>query len=128
MEHALIEWNTEVSGCSDSELVAGLRELMAADHRLGAKLIVYIAEVETRGLFREHAYSSIFDFLAKELHMSEGQAALRMNAARLVRKYPVIVSMLATGAVHLSALRQISQFLTDDNHMQLLERVRGKSK
>src|ERR1700712_1582860 len=118
MEHAFIEWNTEVSGCSDSELVAGCRKLTAADCRLGAKLVVYIAEVDARGLFRELAYSSIFDFLAKELHMSEGQAALRMNAAKLVRKYPVIISMLATGAVHLTALRQISRFLTDENHLR----------
>src|ERR1700712_506839 len=128
MEHAFIEWNTEVSGCSDSELVAGCQQLVAADHKLGAKLIVYIAEVDARGLFREHAYSSLFDFLAKELHMSEGQAALRMNAARLARRYPVVISLLATGAVHLTALRQISRFLTVENHLQLLERVRGKSK
>ena len=51
---------------------------------------MYIAEADARGLFRELAYSSLFEFLAKELHMSEGQAALRMNAARLVQKYPVI--------------------------------------
>jgi hypothetical protein len=128
MEHTLIEWNKEVSGCSDSELVAGCRKLSATDCRVGTRLVVYIAEVDARGLFAELAYSSIFHFLTQELHMSEGQAALRMNAARLVRKFPVIVSKLASGAVHLTALRQISRFLTDENHLQLLERVRGKSK
>src|SRR6185436_14183063 len=125
MEHA---WNSEVTGCSDSELVAGCRKLTAADCKLGAKLIAYIAEVDARGLYRELAYPSLFKFLADGLQMSEGQAALRMNAAKLAQRYPAIISMLAAGAVHLSALRQISQLLTDANHLELLERVRGKSK
>jgi hypothetical protein len=128
MENELSAWNREVSGCSDLELMARVQRLTAADQRLVARLIVYLGEVETRGLYRERAYGSMFEFLVEELRMSEAEAYLRLQAARLAQKYPVIISLLATGAVHLSALRQISRFLTPDNHVELLERVRGKSK
>src|SRR3954469_18319172 len=128
MENEFNAWNQEVSGCSDVELMARVQRLTAADQRLVARLIVYLGEVETRGLYRELAYGSMFKFLVEELRMSEAQAYLRLEAARLARKYPLIISLLATGAVHLSALRQISPLLTPDNHVDLLERVRGKSK
>ena len=70
MENELSAWNQEVRGCSDLELMARVERLTAADKRLVARLVVYLGEVETRGLYRERAYGSMFEFLIEELRMS----------------------------------------------------------
>src|ERR1700712_3202528 len=128
MEQELIAWNREVSGCTDPELMSRLQHLTRADRKLVARLIVYLGEVDARGLFREHAYPSMHEFLVGALHMSDAEAYLRRHAARLARQYPVIITLLATGAVNLSTLRLMSKLLTPENHLALLERLRGKTK
>ena len=85
-------WSSEVSSCSDSQLVARLSQLTGADRKLVARLVVYLGEVDARGLYRDHAFSSMFNYLVEGLQMSEGEAYLRLNAARLAREYPVAVS------------------------------------
>jgi hypothetical protein len=60
--------------------------------------------------------------------MSEAEAYLRIHAARIARAYPAVIPLLASGAVNLSTLKLIGPVLTEANHSQLLERVRGKRK
>jgi hypothetical protein len=62
------------------------------------------------------------------LRMSGRQAYLRIQAARLARRFPVVFDMLAEGAVSLSTLKQLDQYLTVDNHLALLERARNRTK
>jgi 5-methylcytosine-specific restriction endonuclease McrA len=64
----------------------------------------------------------------KELQLSEGEAFRRLVAARLGRKFPIVHSLVASGSVHLSALTLLRPHLTQNNHTELLEAVRGKSK
>jgi hypothetical protein len=118
----------EVRDVADAELVAQLRRLVRADQTLTARLLVHLGEVDARGLYREHAYSSMFAYCVEELHMSESEAYLRIHAARLGRQYPLVVQLLAQGAVHLTAIKLLAPQLTADNHVQLLERAKGKGK
>jgi hypothetical protein len=60
--------------------------------------------------------------------MSEGEAYRRILAARLGRKFPIVTALLASGAVHLSALELLRDHLTEENHAELLEAASGKSK
>jgi hypothetical protein len=118
----------EVGSVTDEELIARLRGLVRADQTLSARLLVHIGEVDARGLYREHAYASMFAYCVEELRMSESQAYLRIQAARLGREYPRIVQLVGQGALHLSAIKLLGPHLTVDNHVQLLERASGKSK
>ena len=108
--------------------MAELQRLVRADHQGVARMVVYMGEVDARGLYRELAYSSMFAYAVAELHMSEAEAYLRIGAARVAQRYPVVIELLAQGAVHLSALKQLAPHLTADNHVRLLERARGKTK
>jgi len=60
--------------------------------------------------------------------MSEAEAYLRIQAARVGRRFPLVVERLGAGAVHLSAIKLLSPHLTEGNHVQLLDRVRGRTK
>src|ERR1700753_925688 len=95
----------EVRRVTDQELITRLRRLVCADQTLNAQLIVHLGEVDARGLYREHAYASMFLSCVEELRMSEAQAYLRIQAARLARKFPVVAQLLARGSVHLTALK-----------------------
>jgi hypothetical protein len=64
----------EVSSVTDQELITRLRQLVRADRRVNARLIVHLGEVDARGLYREHAYPSMFAYCVEELHMSEAEA------------------------------------------------------
>jgi hypothetical protein len=119
---------SEVSRVSDTELVCRLQRLVAADRRLSAKLLVHLGEVDARGLYRDHGYSSMFEYAVTALCMSEAEAYLRIQAARLGRRFPVVIERVGAGALHLTAIKLLAPHLTADNHVQLLERVQGKSK
>jgi hypothetical protein len=117
-----------VRDLGDVELIAGLRRLVRADHKVTARLLLHLGEVEARGLYREHAFESMFAYAVEELHMSEAEAYLRIQAARLGREFPLIVQMLANGELHLTAIKLLGPHLTQANHVQVLERARFKPK
>jgi hypothetical protein len=60
--------------------------------------------------------------------MSEAQAYLRIQAARLGRQFPLIVQLFAKGSLHLTAIKLLGPHLTPDNYVQVLERASGKGK
>jgi 5-methylcytosine-specific restriction endonuclease McrA len=93
-----------------------------------ARLVVYLAEIEHRRLHVVAGFPSMFDFGVKELRLSEGEAFRRLVAARLARRFPVVHALIASGEVHLSSLALLRPHLTKQNHVELLDAVRGKSK
>jgi 5-methylcytosine-specific restriction endonuclease McrA len=115
-------------GHSDEALLSGVRGLIGSQRELTARLVVYLAEIERRRLHAVAGFSSMFDFCVKELRLSEGEAFRRLAAARLARRFPVVHSLVASGQVHLSALALLRAHLTAENHVELLDAVRGKSK
>lgn len=62
------------------------------------------------------------------LHLSEAEAYLRIRAARVSRKYPVILKMLADGRLHLSAIAKLAPYLDKEGATSLLARASHRSK
>src|SRR5687768_4270583 len=93
-----------VRDLSDAELLKDLARLVGARHRVAARLLVYLGEIEERRVHLRAAYSSMFEFCTKELGMSEGEAFRHITAARLARRFPLVVELVASGKVHLSGL------------------------
>jgi hypothetical protein len=113
----------EVRRLGDVELVAGLRRLVRADQALTARLLVHLGEVDSRGLYREHAFESMFSYAVEELHMSEAEAYLRIHAARVGREFPLVLQMFANGELHLTAIKLLGSHLTHSNHVHVLALV-----
>jgi len=70
----------------------------------------------------------MFDYAVRALRMSEAEAYPRIQTARLGRQFPRVLELLGSGALHLTTIKLLAAHLTPDNHVQLLERARGKSK
>jgi hypothetical protein len=113
---------------SDQELLDGLKQNVISERGIVARVVAYLAEVERRRLELKAACPSLYEFCLLRLGMSEGEALRRMTAARLVRRFPMILELLERGEIHLSALHELRQHLTDDNHEQLLREACAKTK
>jgi hypothetical protein len=124
MEQVMID----VGRVTDQELIAQLRNLVRADRTLSARLLVHLGEVDARGLYRQDAYSSMFAYCVDELGMSEAEAYLRIQAARLGKQFPLVLQLFANGSLHLTAIKLLGPHLTAANHAQLLKQASGKNK
>jgi hypothetical protein len=62
------------------------------------------------------------------LHLSEREAYLRIGVARVSRKHPMLLAMLADGRLHLTAIAMLAPHLTRENRDGLLERAIHRSK
>jgi hypothetical protein len=113
---------------SDEALVASLASVCADERRLLARLIQHLVEVEDRRLHLKAACSSMFDFCVRRLGMSEGGAFRRINAARLVRRFPGLLGTIERGELHLSSLVLLRDHLTEANVEELVASTRGRSK
>jgi 5-methylcytosine-specific restriction endonuclease McrA len=113
---------------SDEELVSRIASLCLEGRRLVARLIVHLIEVEDRALDKKSACSSMWDFCTERLKMSEGEASRRLNAARLVRRFPSVLGRIERGEVHLSALRQLRPYLDEENVDATLDDAKGKTR
>jgi len=116
---------SEVARLGDEALIETLTHLLSKERTLSARLLVHLAEVDARGLYRQHAYSSMFDYCVRALHLSEAEAYLRIRAARLSRQFPRVLLMMASGELHLSAVKLLAPVLTEANCEQLLHEPRG---
>ena len=118
----------DLCGLADDELVCQLKKLVGADRALNVKLLVHLGELDERGVCRAQGYASTFEYAVRALHMSDAEAYLRIHAARLGRRFPRVLELFGQGELHLTAIKLLGPILTADNHVQVLERARRKSK
>jgi hypothetical protein len=112
---------------SDHELVSRLSALCLEGHALTARMIVHLIEVEERRLDLKAACTSMFDFCQRRLGMSEGAAFRRINAARLVKRFPSLLEHIEKGELSLSTLVLLRPHLTETNVEELVAAAVGKT-
>src|SRR5215472_2732176 len=113
---------------SNEQLLSGLHALVVQGRTVLARLLVYLGEVEDRRLDLESACSSLFDFCVRRLGMGDDEACRRVAGARLVRRFPMALTMIERGELHLTGLLLLREHLTDHNHEELLRVASGKTK
>lgn len=109
-------------------LLRRLGRLIDHDRQHETEILAHIAEVDSRRLFAELAYPSMFAYCLGELHLSEAEAFLRINAARATRRFPVLLEKVAAGEIHLCAIKLLRPHLTAGNCAQLLTIAKHASK
>jgi hypothetical protein len=109
------------------QLLRDFSQLVDKDRRDTARMLAYIAEIDRRKLYLEHACPSMFAFCTERFHMSEAVAARRIRAGRATCRFPCILGMVARGELHLSGIHQLAGHLTDENREEVLRRAKHKS-
>jgi 5-methylcytosine-specific restriction endonuclease McrA len=113
---------------SDDELLRRLSDLLGQSRRDEADLVAHIGEVDSRRLYAREASPSMFAYCTEVLHLSEAEAYLRIAAARASREHPLLLTMLADGRLHLTAIAKLAPHLTLENRDALLKRAAHRSR
>jgi 5-methylcytosine-specific restriction endonuclease McrA len=113
---------------SDADLLNEVKRLTALERQATSRLIAALGELDARRLYLGEGCSSLFTYCTQVLHLSEHAAYLRIEAARVARKWPLILELLADGALHLTAIGLLAPHLTADNHERVLAAARHRSK
>jgi hypothetical protein len=95
---------------SPDQLLIETKNTVSEERQITAKLIDYLSEINRRLLFLKLGYSSLFEFVTKELGLSEGAAQRRIQAMRLMRDLPETRKSYETGALSLSNAAKLQSY------------------
>src|SRR5688572_32446803 len=88
-----------ISSMSDRELLERTVRVAGQERHLTADLLALIGEFDTRRLYLGEGCSSLFTYCTQVLHFSEHAAYHRIEGARAARQFPIILELIAEGAV-----------------------------
>jgi 5-methylcytosine-specific restriction endonuclease McrA len=112
----------------DKEFIHQFEMIAGIEHGATIKMLHFINDLERRKAFLELGYSSVFDFCVRKIKYSSSQAGRRIQAARCCRRYPEFFGYLRNREVCIMTLAMIEGIITDDNHDEIVKRVRGASR
>ncbi len=99
---------------SNDNLITAVRSLVKEERRITRDILDHINEVERRRLFADLGFSSIFDWLVKDIGYSESAAYRRMQAARMLRAVPEAAGKLESGVLGLTVLSKVQTLIRAD--------------
>jgi hypothetical protein len=105
-----------------------VKHLATSECRATAALVRALMELDVRRLYLGEGYSSLFTYCTQALHLAEGAAYNRIEAARAARRFPAIIAALEEGSVTLTTVRLLAPHLTVANHQHVLTLARHKAK
>ncbi len=117
----------QLDGVPNAQLEGDLQQLLVAGAATEARVVAHLAEVETRRLHAVRG-QSLWSYCQKCLGFSDYEAYARITAARIARRFPVVFEKLERRELHLTALCEARQYLTTENHLDLLRAIAHKTK
>lgn len=98
---------------SNPELESRLKNLVQRERQLLHVILEHIKELDTRKVYLERAYSSLYGYLVKELGYSGSAAMRRIEAARLLKEVPLIGEKIQVGTLNLSQIGELSRSIKE---------------
>ncbi len=125
---------------TSDELLLSTKNVVSDERQATVSLISHLEEIQSRRLFAEIGFSSLWDFCTKYLQMSEGSAQRRIQAMRLVKDLPSekkerAKAVIASGQLSVVNAAAIQSFLGAEkkngapqtNPIDLIEQACGLS-
>ncbi|HEY1079572.1 MAG TPA: HNH endonuclease signature motif containing protein [Bdellovibrio sp.] len=94
---------------SNFELLGRFGKLVRTERKITHLVLDCIAEIDSRRLYLDKAYPSIYEFLVEEFGYSSSAALRRIESARLLRDVPELAKKIESGAINLSQLSKVQQ-------------------
>jgi hypothetical protein len=114
---------------SDRDLLGRIDALAATERETTADLVAHLLALELRpSVYASEGYGSLFAYCTEALRLSEDAAWNRVEAVRACRDYPVVLDLLGSGSLTLTAVRMLRKHLTKENHEVVLARARHQKK
>jgi hypothetical protein len=114
---------------TDSTLLADTKSLVRQELALLSKILWHLKEVDSRRLYSELKYGSLFDYCTKELGYSESSAQRRITAARALGQFPEIAPKIEAGELTLATVALVvSEFKDPVEMSEMFVKVEGLSR
>ena len=120
--------NSAAIHLSDLALIEEVKAAAACERGATVRLVALLTELDARRLYLGEGCSSLFTYCTQVLRLSEHAAYGRIEAARVARKFPMVLDLLAEGAVTLTTITLLGPVLTPGSHQQVLDEARHLSK
>jgi 5-methylcytosine-specific restriction endonuclease McrA len=118
----------KLDSLSNRELIENLKAVCRKETEVTSELLLNLIEVDSRKLYLELGYSSLFSYLTEELRFSEPAAQRRISSARLIAKFPEAYELLLRREATLTTLSMTGRVISENNKDEMFEKIKGKSK
>lgn len=119
--------NDTLRKLSNDDLLRRLIHDVASERAMTIAVLHDLSEVERRRLYLDLGCGSLFDYCVRKLKYSSSAAARRVQAARCIRRFPVVLKLLHANEISLTTVGSIAPILNAQNCETILKRVRGVS-
>jgi hypothetical protein len=103
-------------------------ELARREHIALADLLLAVAEFDGQEGYRQLGFSSLFDFLHREVGLSRGSAYYRQVGARMVRRFPEVEKPIRDGRLCITTVSELAKVMTEENRAEVLPMFFGLSR
>lgn len=128
----------EIKNLSNSELLVRTERLVKSERKLMHLVLCHIAEVESRKLYADLGYDSMYSYLTQKLGYCESSAYSRLQGAKLLRNIPEVAEKLESGILKFSQLTQVQKCLkhhkqthgeamTKSETLSVIEKIEAKN-
>ncbi len=117
-----------ISSLDSKALAARLRELAGDRRNVDVDFILHLDEFDRRRAYLEAGYGSLWAYCLEALHLCEGSAGRRIQAMKVLRRFPSLEGALRDGRLSISTIALLGQVATPDNVEDLLARAAFKSR
>lgn len=100
---------------TDKILLEDTKKLAQAEREITVKVLHHLKEIDSRKLYSELGYTSLYDYCVRELGYTEASAHRRIASARLIYEIPSIEKKLESGCLNLTNIASLSQFFREEN-------------
>ncbi len=99
----------KVTDLSNFDLLCRMGRLVKTERKITHLVLECIAEIDSRKIYLEKAYPSLYEFLINEFGYSPSAAIRRIESARLLRDIPEVSQKIEAGSLNLSQLSKMQQ-------------------
>jgi hypothetical protein len=116
------------SDLPSSALARRLADLCGEERNVLVDFLLHLEEFDRRQAWAEAGYGSLWSYCMEVLHLREGAAWRRIEAMKLLRRFPFVEGALRDGRLCLTTLNQLGPVLGEDNVTELVARASFLSK
>lgn len=113
---------------TDTLLIDAVARCVRDERSATVQLVAHLAEMDARSLHLGAGFPSLYQYCLDVLRLSEGATYKRIEVARAVRRFPVVLDRLADGSLSLSTASALARKLTGENHRELIATAAGLGK
>jgi hypothetical protein len=103
---------------NDFDLVSQTRMLVRDEARATRQVLLHLMEIERREIHLARGFKSLHEFAVEVLGYSDGSAARRVSAMRLMREIPETAEQLIQGSLTLETMSTLQKHFRENNPSQ----------